>query len=555
MIYGFNGVTLPAGAANHAIAVGDHAVLAHWNTRRWSRIPTQAPATRRFWGVWAAGLDSIFTVGDYGTIVLTDTTREFPVGSPSAENLRAVWGRTAHDVYAVGDFGTILHWDGATWQSQASADHSPLFAVAGSSDSVYAAGQNGTLLRRTSTRWVRVPVPTTRLLSALSVSPARAVAAGNAGILLWRSATGWASAPALPVALITGVALTPDGAVATSVDGDLYDYDGTSWRPVPTPAGLATNTPLWSVDARGGMVFVVGNAGAAQRQNGVWQSATEGIEQLTYDSWTGESTNPWVSGTHGLIFHREGGAWRRHPTPTGSNLVAIWGSGSSPDTVFAVGAVGCVVATRGSGWVIDRAGTPLDPDLWAIDGTSGTDVWTVGGSGTVLHRGAAGWSSPTRPANATLRGVWVSSRSVVWAVGDGGLVLRRGYDLRWRTVTTPATPALYDVTGFTDANSIEHVYTVGEAGTVWEWTGTAWRVDAPAVGSTLRAVAIGRGRTVYAVGDNGTVIALKNGTWRTVPTPYASRIRSIRAAPDFQLYITGGNEVGDGLLARYGPDG
>jgi photosystem II stability/assembly factor-like uncharacterized protein len=42
------------------------------------------------------------------------------MSNPATENLNAVWGTAANSVYAVGNKGTILHYNGTSWSSMAS---------------------------------------------------------------------------------------------------------------------------------------------------------------------------------------------------------------------------------------------------------------------------------------------------------------------------------------------------------------------------------------------------------------------------------------------------
>ena len=59
--------------------------------------------------------------------------------------------------------------------------------------------------------------------------------------------------------------------------------------------------------------------------------------------------------------------------------------------------------------------------LFAIHGSSPTDVWTVGQGGVALHRGLSGdWVRADIPTAEDLRDVFVLSPADVWAVGGAG---------------------------------------------------------------------------------------------------------------------------------------
>jgi hypothetical protein len=63
------------------------------------------------------------------------------------QTLRAIAGRSADSVWAVGDNGTITYWNGSNWTPQVSGVSENLRAVWVTQGSVWVAGTNGTVLR------------------------------------------------------------------------------------------------------------------------------------------------------------------------------------------------------------------------------------------------------------------------------------------------------------------------------------------------------------------------------------------------------------------------
>ena len=57
--------------------------------------------------------------------------------------------------------------------------------------------------------------------------------------------------------------------------------------------------------------------------------------------------------------------------------------------------------------------------LSAVWGSSGSDVFAVGGGGTILHYDGSSWSGMSSGTSNGLAGVWGSSGSDVFAVGGG----------------------------------------------------------------------------------------------------------------------------------------
>ena len=81
--------------------------------------------------------------------------------------------------------------------------------------------------------------------------------------------------------------------------------------------------------------------------------------------------------------------WTWHnPRPQGDNLLSVWGASGSD--VFAVGESGTVVHYDGAVWtVLDCGSATALQDVW---GVSGTDVYIVGYGGQVLHHDGTGWT-------------------------------------------------------------------------------------------------------------------------------------------------------------------
>ena len=110
----------------------------------------------------------------------------------------------------------------------------------------------------------------------------------------------------------------------------------------------------------------------------------------------------------------------QNPLPTGNNFNGVWGSSASD--VFAVGGSGTILHYNGSSWSAMTSGTTQY--LNGVWGSSGSDVFAVGGgyymggySGTILHYNGSAWSAISSGTLQYLYGVWGSSGSDVFTVG------------------------------------------------------------------------------------------------------------------------------------------
>jgi hypothetical protein len=192
-----------------------------------------------------------------------------------------------------------------------------------------------------------------------------------------------------------------------------------------------------------------------------------------------------VSGSTGVVFHRDGaGTWTTPTLPSNPpKLVAVWGS--SGNDVYAIGgsagASGALVlrstgngtftqsfyysqaqandiwgsaandlylawaggtapaaahygvwhSTDGNNWTAQTTAPDIQQAVW---GPSGSDVYVVGGG--ILHSAGNGaWSSQNGTPN--LKAVWGSSATDIYAVGAAGVILHSKGDGTWQMQTAP----------------------------------------------------------------------------------------------------------------------
>jgi hypothetical protein len=120
-----------------------------------------------------------------------------------------------------------------------------------------------------------------------------------------------------------------------------------------------------------------------------------------------------------VIVHYDGTAWSSVNSVTPNDLHGIWGS--SATDVYAVGLSGTILHYDGTSWTAEQSGT--SNDLYGVWGSSATNVYAVGNSGTILHYDGTSWSLKSSGTNYNLRSVWGSSSTDVFAVGDYATIL------------------------------------------------------------------------------------------------------------------------------------
>ena len=252
-----------------------------------------------------------------------------------------------------------------------------------------------------------------------------------------------------PSTTFSGVlALAPDNVWIVGGEAWARHWDGSSW----TTVGLVC-CYLNGIDGvAANDIWVIGSDPLFEHWNGsAWSVVAPGftasanpvsIDMVSAnDGWAAGSRNDVDANPRPFLSHWNGATWSEVAVPAtdpgalravrafGPNdvYVAGWTQGAS-DTVKQT----LVMHWNGSTWT--RESTPdlgsLANDLTDIDGTSGADLWAVGGmfldekaQGTLgLHRDASGWSVVSTPNDPTwpLRAVGSAGVDSAWAAGGNG---------------------------------------------------------------------------------------------------------------------------------------
>lgn len=293
-------------------------------------------------------------------------------------------------------------------------------------------------------------------------------AVGSAGTVLHYDGTTWTpDTPFTPATLraVGGTSATNLWAV-TTIDGifhrTLDDAGVASWQKAPpaiTTATLSVYSPVRGVWAAGNDVVVAGDLvtirptgfGKPSSYYQTWQTtsngaawvAIPGADTLSMNGiWGPELSQLWIVGSStargGVAFRRnvvDGGVysgdagdaglpgWTETDVQTAQRLNAVWGSG--PSDVWAVGGFGTIRHFDGTAWQI--VDSPTADDLNAVWGSGPNDVWAAGDYGTILHFDGMTWR-PTSTAwplgqKPHLYGIWGSAPNDVWVVGQEGTLV------------------------------------------------------------------------------------------------------------------------------------
>jgi hypothetical protein len=193
--------------------------------------------------------------------------------------------------------------------------------------------------------------------------------------------------------------------------------------------------------------------------------------------------------------------------PATKNLYGVWGTSSS--NVYAVGASGTILKYVSS-WTSKTSGT--SNNLYGVGGKSdGSHVHAVGASGTALYSTDGNtWTVKTSGTTNNLYAVWENSdTSYAYVVGASGTILE--YSGSWSAMDNDDTHNLYGVWGYY-SDPTTYAYAVGASGTILYYNGTTWGSKTSGTTNTLYSVWGSSATNVFAVGASGIILHSTSGT-------------------------------------------
>jgi hypothetical protein len=221
--------------------------------------------------------------------------------------------------------------------------------------------------------------------------------------------------------------------------------------------------------------------------------------------------------------------WSSQSSGTLLSLYAV--SGTSPSNVVASGDAGLVLHYDGNSWNSTSSGVlvPLY-DIWSAP--TG-EVYAVGNAGTILHYDGSSWSQMASGVTNHLRGLWGSSPTDVFAAGNGGVILH--YDgSSWTSMVSGTAAKLYAIWGSAASN----VLAVGEGGTIVRYDGTSWATVSSGTTASLNGIWGTADDDVFVVGANGTTLHY-DGVWSPMSSGTGSTLYGIWGTSSFNVYAVG----------------
>lgn len=209
-------------------------------------------------------------------------------------------------------------------------------------------------------------------------------------------------------------------------------FDGAGFREL-SPGG--TETFWWVYGTGPSDVWMVGERGRIAHYDGTaFTEHASGVTATLWGVWAASSTDAWaVGGTpeggtkapNDIVLHWDGASWTRQVLPgepLGRTLYKVWGTSSSD--LYVVGEAGTIWHRCGTTWTLESKAAPLAKGtLFTVHGCSATEVYAVGGN-DVLRTDGAVWSRVDVELMNQVDGVSCGAPGEVVLVGLGGLKQR-----------------------------------------------------------------------------------------------------------------------------------
>lgn len=266
-----------------------------------------------------------------------------------------------------------------------------------------------------------------------------------------------------------------------------YKYDGATFTEFNEGLGCSSMDPTYpDMWGNGGVLYIIYHNGIV-----LYNTATK---DTTYKDWCDPCNNyggckiPFLFGIWGFssdqIYasgHRQEGCGLSEDNSLvmgydGNKLSVFYNSqdinwlqdiwGTSSNNLYAVG-LSEIIHYNGSAWE-KQVTTQLDlgnyPNLKAVHGSSGTNIFAVGVGGTpenyegiIYHYNGSQWQKTKPPVKALLRGVWVADNNFATAVGESGVILEYNGS-SWQPMNSGISEDLNAIWGGND------VFVVGNGG-------------------------------------------------------------------------------------------
>jgi photosystem II stability/assembly factor-like uncharacterized protein len=233
--------------------------------------------------------------------------------------------------------------------------------------------------------------------------------------------------------------------------------------------------------------------------DGTWSNLTAIAPPGHWHSVWGSSANDfYLAGDVGIFHTTDGGShWQ---SLLGASIEMLWGSGAND--LYAVTQTNQVFRSADG---LKFTAKTVSGSWWAVAGTSASDVFVVGGPGSlIMHStGTDNWLSQSSNPAIVLYAIWGSAPNNVYAVGTHGFLMHNAGDGLWQPQQNENSDTNIAVWG----SAANDVWVAGEGGSVQHSSdGKSWAKTESGTTAKLRAIWGTGPHDVYVVGDAGVIL-------------------------------------------------
>ncbi len=339
-----------------------------------------------------------------------------------------------------------------------------------------------------------------------------------------------------------------DSAGGDASQGDTSRSDVPVAKPVLTPRPLRFDVDLLGVWGSGpDDIWMSGDKGTLLHWNGKtllpWASGTS--VALRAVGGTGAS-DVWMAGDGGTLLHWNG--QQLASETVGDAQTVLRAVHASPDgaLLLAVGDNGVIYRRQGDAWKLEN--TSGGVNLHAVVATGAGQAWAAGAQGQALKLSGGSWTTTSLPkANVAVRALGLSPQGRLYAVGDEGyLAATSGTTWEATLANDSQNPprALRGVWGVSDIEA----WAIGDKGVLLHLSGKKWLLEDIAGtymklgnfkalwGQTKNGVTL-----AVAVGDNGAGVRFdaQSGKWQDLRAETTADLRQVVTLDDGSLVACG----------------
>ncbi|MDI6765847.1 MAG: YCF48-related protein [Bacteroidota bacterium] len=491
--------------------------------------------------IWSINQDTVFCVGDYGTIMKStnggQTWRVTQNAASVTEPLYATQFTTSTIGWAIGEGGRILKTTdaGTTWLIHNSPTTKDLFGIHFISTSTgFIIGAQGTIYKTTNggTDWTySTPITNATLYNVYFYSPNLGWIVGTNGKVLattnggttWELKTTGTNQNLYTVQFISptvGYAVGSFGLLIKSTDG------GNSWQSQASGTDFSLYSMHFITPSRGWAVGSWGATVATTDGGNTWVEQSSGTYNDIYSVRFASPSVGWAIGDFGTIIKTTNGGTNWFSISTGVKNILYGIHFSSGTNGLAVGEEGTIIRTMNGGntWTQYPSGVSPTLFLYGVFMLDNNIAWVVGDSAVVMKttNGGYSWSRQnSRTEELSLYSIYFVNASTGWAVGDFGTILATNNGgLTWVAQTSNTYNPLMKVKFFNTSIG----WTVGYGGEILKTTngGQTWIPQISNTYQTLYSLDIIDQNTVYATGDFGAIVSTTDGGTNWTPQMVSS---------------------------------